>query len=404
MKPDRRLIALLVALAVTVLPQQRAASAATPRTTTGHHIVPLHVASVPLSPAAFTVPASNVAFASPVLDEHHVVYAVAWPRMYTLPHKHDPTCATCGGAQSTAFHMQIYIRLFQSGSGGIVVSQPRLLFTGPRGAQVAFMAFHHGWLIYETYLVGDRWALFARNVVSGRQILLDSPRQEGMPSRFVQAGSDGSTVVWQGWRRMGGTVVSAIRSYSLLTGQRRLLLSGGTGQDFFYGSPAVSGDRLVYERGVPDGTAQLFLEIMATGRTRALTPLHQLNGEAAIAGNVVVWVHGSLAIGHNTHGLVVLNLANGHRLALTHSPAQLPRIAAGRYVVFGTVDTHTSVQSYDTRTHQRRTLTAGRPLVGPGSSDGQVEAGGHVVLYSLLTVCGGVSFPCPERFVLVALP
>jgi hypothetical protein len=71
---------------------------------------------------------------------------------------------------------------------------------------------------------------------------------------------------------MGGTVVSTIRSYSLTTGQRRLLLSGGTGQDFLYGSPAVSGDRLVYERGLPDGTAQLFLEIMATGRTRALTP------------------------------------------------------------------------------------------------------------------------------------
>jgi len=403
MKPDRRLIALLVALAVTVLPQQRAASAATPRTTTGHHIMPLHVASVPLSPAGFTVPARNVAFVSPVLDEHHVVYAVAWPRMYTVPHKHDPTCATCGGAQSTAFHMQIYIRLFQSSSGGIVVSQPRLLFTGPRGAQVAFMAFHHDWLIYETYSPGDRWTLFARNVVNGRHIFLDSPRQEGTPSRFAQAGSDGRTVVWQGWRRMGGTVVSTIRSYSLTTGQRRLLLSGGTGQDFLYGSPAVSGDRLVYERGLPDGTAQLFLEIMATGRTRALTPLHQINGEAAISGNVVVWVHGSLAVGH-THGLVVLNLANGHRLALPHFPAQLPRIAAGRYVVFGTVDKHTSVQAYDTRTGQRRTLTAGSPLVGPGSSNGQVEAGGHVVLYSLLTVCGGMSFPCPKHFVLVALP
>jgi len=402
MKPDRRLMALLVALAAVLLPQQRATSAATMQAT-GHHIVPLHVASVSLSPAGFTVPASNVAFASPVLDEHHVVYGVASPRMYTLPHKHDPTCATCGGAQSTAFNMQIYIRLFQSGPGGIVVSQPRLLFTGPRGAQVAFMAFHHGWLIYETYSPGDRWTLFARNVVSGRHILLDSTRQEGTPSRFVNAGSDGRTVVWQGLKRMGGTVVSAIRSYSLLTGQRRLLISGGTGQEYFYGSPGVSGDRLVYERALPDGTAQLFLEIMATGRTRALTPLHQLNGEAAISGNVVVWVHGSLAIG-DSHGSVVLNLANGHRLALPHSPAQLPRIAAGRYVVFGTVDTRTSVQTYDTRTHQRRTLTAGRPLVGPGSSNGQAEAGGHVVLYSILTICRGVSFPCPERFVLVALP
>lgn len=396
MKPDRTLIALVVVLAAMALPWQGATSAATIRET-AHHLVPLYVASIPLSLAGFTVPASNVASAGPVLDEHHVVYGVASPRM------HAPTCVSCGDTPFTGFHMQIYIRLFQSGSGGIVVSQPRLLFTGPRGAQVALQSFHHGWLIYETYLVRDRWALFARNVVSGRQILLDSPRREGAPSRLLLAGSDGSTVVWQSWTPIGGKTVSVIRSYALITGQRRLLLSGGTGQDYFYSDPQVSGDRLVYAREFPDGTAQLFLEIMATGRTRALTSRHQTNREAAISGNVVVWVHGRQNIGH-THGLVVLNLANGHRLALPHSPAQRPRIAAGRYVVFGTVDRRPSVQAYDTRTGQRRTLTAGRPLVGPGSSNGQVEAGGHVVLYSLCTVCGGVSFPCPERFVLVALP
>jgi len=396
MKPDRRLMALLVALAALVLPWQDATSAATVRAI-AHHVVPRHVASVPLSPAGFTVPASNVASAGPVLDEHHLVYGVALPRM------HPPTCVSCGDAPFSGFHMQVYMRLFQSGSGGIVVSQPRLLFTGPRGAQVALQSFHRGWLIYETYLPGDRWALFARNVISGRQILLDSPRQEGAPSRLLLAGSDGSAVVWQSWTHMGGKVVSVIRWYSLITGQRRLLLSGGTGQDYFYSDPQVSGDRLVYAREFPDGTAQLFLEIMATGRTRALTPLHQTNREAAISGNVLVWMHGRLNIGH-THRLVVLNLANGHRLALPHSPAQRPRIAAGRYVVFGTDNERTSVQAYDTRTHQRRTLTAGRPLVGPGSSGGQVEAGGHIVLYSILTVCGGVSFPCPGRFVLVALP
>lgn len=395
MKMDRRVLALLVPLVAVVL-LERPISAAVARATE-HHLVSLRVASVPLSPAGFTIPASNVASSGPVLDEHHVVYGVASPRM------HPPTCVSCGDTPFTNFHMQIYIRLFQTGFGGTVVSQPRLLFTGPRGAQVAFMSFHHGWLIFETYLLGDRWTLFARNVVSGRQILLDSPRQEGIPSRFLHAGSDGRTVVWASWTRLGGKTVSVIRSYSLVTGQRRLLVAGGTGQDYFYSSPEVSGDRLVYTREFPDATAQLFLEVMATGRTRTLTPLHQTNREAALSGNVLVWVHGSIAVGHS-HGLVVLNLANGHRVALPHSPAQLPRIAVGRYVVFGTVDGRTSVQAYDMRTRQRRTLTAGRPLVGPGSSAGQVEAGGHVVLYSLLTVCHGPSFPCPGRFVLVALP
>jgi hypothetical protein len=118
---------------------------------------------------------------------------------------------------------------------------------------------------------------------------------------------------------------------------------------------------------------------------------------------VLVWVHGSIALGH-THGLVVENLATGHRVALPHSSTQLPRIAAGRYVAFATVYRTTSVEVYDTRTHQRRTITARAPAVGPGSSGGQVEAGGHTVLYSLLASCGSTGALCPSRFMLVDLP
>lgn len=386
MKPDRILIGLLLVLLGITLPQH-SAFARTPR---------LAVRS--LSPAIFTIPASNVSNAGPVMDEHHVVYGVASPRM------HAPTCVSCGDAPFTGFHLRVYIRIFLIGpTGGIVVSQPWLLFTGPRGAQIAFMSFHHGWLTYLTYLPGDRWTLLARNVVSGRQILLDSPQREGVPSRFLHAGSDGRTVVWQSWTRLGGKTVSVIRSSSLITGQRRLLLAGGAGQDFFYDSPEISGDRLVFTREYPDGTAQLFLASLTTGRVRALTPLHQINREPAVAGNVLAWVHGDISLGH-THGLVVENLATGHRVALPHSSAQLPRIAAGRYVVFAAVYRNTNVQIYDTRTGARRIVSPPSPLVGPGSSSGQVETGGHAILYSLVTSCGGAPYSCPERFILVSLP
>lgn len=382
----RVLIALLLALLSAILPRYSVFAH------TSRLSAPL------LSPATFTIPGSNVASAGPVLDEHHIVYGVASPR------RHAPTCVSCGAAPFTGFHLQVYIRLFQIGStGGIVVSEPRLLFTGPRGAQLAFMSFRHGWLIYETDLPGDRWILLARNVVSGRQVLLDSPQREGAPSRFLHAGSDGRTVVWQSWTKIGRQTVSVIRSYSLITGKRHLLLSGGTGQDFFYASPEVSGDRLVFDREYPDGTAQLFLASMATGRVRALTPLHQINRAAAIAGNVLVWVHGSIALGH-THGLVVENLATEYRVALAHSSAQLPRIAAGRYIAFAVVYRNTSVQIYDARTGVRRTISPRTPLVGPGSSSGQVETGGHAILFALLAPCGGAVYPCAGRFMLVAVP
>jgi hypothetical protein len=382
MKPDRILIGLLLVLLGITLPQH-SAFARTPR---------LAVRS--LSPAIFTIPASNVSNAGPVMDEHHVVYGVASPRM------HAPTCVSCGDAPFTGFHLRVYIRIFLIGpTGGIVVSQPWLLFTGPRGAQIAFMSFHHGWLTYLTYLPGDRWTLLARNVVSGRQILLDSPQREGVPSRFLHAGSDGRTVVWQSWTRLGGKTVSVIRSYSLITGQRRLLLAGGAGQDFFYDSPEISGDRLVFTREYPDGTAQLFLASLTTGRVRALTPLHQINREAAIAGDVLVWLHGK-----STRGLVVLNLSNGHRLALSHSSAQLPRIAAGRYIVFATDYGHTSVQVYDTHTNQRRIIAGPTPSGGAGSNGEQVKVGGRVILYSRANLCGSPNYVCPGHIVLVAVP
>jgi hypothetical protein len=388
-------LALLVVLLSAILPQHTTSAAEIGATL--RHIAPAHVASNSLLHAGFSIPTSNVAASGPVLDERHVVYGVASPRM------HAPTCVSCGDRPFTGFHLQIFIRSFRSGGNAIVVSQPRVLFTGPRGAQVAFLSFHHNWLIYETYLPGDRWTLLARNVVSGRQILLDSPQREGAASPLAHAGSDGSTVVWQSWTRVVGKTVSVIRSYSVIIGQRRLLISGGTGEDSFYTSPEVSGDRLVFTREYPDGTAQLFLASMTTGRVRALTPLHQINREAAIARNVLVWVHGDISLGH-THGLVVENLATGHRVALPHSSTQLPRIAAGRYVAFATVYRTTSVEVYDTRTHQRRTITARAPAVGPGSSGGQVEAGGHTVLYSLLASCGSTGALCPSRFMLVDLP
>jgi hypothetical protein len=132
MKPDRRLIALLVALAVTVLPQQRAASAATrgPRRVTTSCLC----MSPPfrcLQPASLS---RLVMWPLRVPSWTSITWCMPWHGPVCTPCPISTTpCATCGGAQSTAFHMQIYIRLFQSSSGGIVVSQPRLLFTGPRG-------------------------------------------------------------------------------------------------------------------------------------------------------------------------------------------------------------------------------------------------------------------------------
>jgi hypothetical protein len=235
-----------------------------------------------------------------------------------------------------------------------------------------------------------------RNVRTGRLIALDSPRREGTPSRFLHAGSDGRTVVWQSWTRIDGKTVSVIRSYSLLTGRRHLLLAGGSGPDYFYGYPEISGNRVVAVKELPEGASQLFVANVETGRTHALTPPHEANSEAAISGNIVVWMHGRLTVGH-TRGLVVANLATGHRVALPHSSAQLPRIVAGRYVVFATDTGRTDVQVYDTLTGKRWTISGTAPAYS-------VETGGHVVLFARANPCSAPNLACPGHMVLVALP
>ncbi len=396
MKLDRALVALVFVL-VSVALRQESVSAGTLRAAGSHAVTSGSARPLPVH-AVFTIPASNVDSDGPVMDDHSIVYAVALPRM------HRPNCVSCGDTPFTAFHLQVYLRRYVSGPGGITVSAPRLLFTGPRGAQLPMWSFHQNWLIYGTYLLGDRWALFARNVVTGRQILLDSPQREGTPSRFLHADSDAGTVVWQSWTHIRGKLVSVIRSYSLVSGRRRLLLYGGNGQDYFYNEPNISGNRLVFTREYPNAPAeQLFLANLSSGRIRPLTPLHQENSEAAISGNLLTWVHGDISLGH-THGLVVENLATGHRVALPHSAAQLPRIVAGRYVVFAAVYRDTNVQVYDSRTGARRIISPRTPLVGPGSSSGEVEAGGNAILFSLETACSGVTYSCPERYSLVSLP
>jgi hypothetical protein len=323
-----------------------------------------------------------------------MLYGVAVPRF------HRPVCVSCGQQPFTNFHVQVYVRGYQRRPTSVTVSQPRLLFDGPRGAQIGLYSVSGGWLVYDTDAPQDRWQLFARNVVTGRAILLDSPQMEGQPSRFLHANSDGRTVVWQSWTRMHGQTVSVIRSYSLVTGRRQLLLSGGMGTDYFYGDPQIAGTHLIFVREPGSNqTSQLFLEDLATRHVRALTPRGQWNGEPFISGNIVAWMHGSLTVGH-THGLVVANLATGRRVALQHSSAQLPQVAAGRYVVFATDSPGASVQIYDAQTGQRQTIAAGK---APGFVPGPVEAGGGAALFQETEPCAASNGVCPSHFTLISL-
>jgi len=343
--------------------------------------------------AAFTIPPANVAATSPILDGSHIVYGVSQPRF------HRPVCVSCGQRPFAAFRVQMYVRDYAEGSSSITISRPRLLFEGPQGAQILAYSLVRGWLVYATVRTGDRWELVARNISHGNRVPLDSPSMEGLPSRFLNASTDGRTVVWQAWTKLHGRETSVIRSYSLTTRRRRLLLAGGHGQDYFYVPAQIAGTRLILEKDSSGPSTQILLENLVTRHLRALTPPGQMNFEAFVSGDTLAWVHGQPTTDH-VHGIVVANLATGRRVALKRSSAKLARIVEGRYVVFVTDYQRPSVQVYDTQTGRRWTVASGN---APGFSPSSwVETGGNSMLFAMTKPCGSPG-RCPAHLVLASL-
>jgi hypothetical protein len=252
----------------------------------------------------------------------------------------------------------------------------------------------------------ERWQLVARNIVTGRIIVLDSSQMEGQHSLFSHASSDGKTVVWQCSRQIEGPTSVGVWSYSLATGHLQLLPPGGTDAKYYYATPEIAGNHLItvkQSRNRP--TSQLFVENLTSRHVRALTAPGQVNSRAFISGNIVVWVHGSMTLGHS-HGLVIANLGSGRRVALKHSSSQLPRIATGRYVVFApdypTAHPKGSVRVYDVLTGQQRTIATG-PDPSGFVPNWTVEAGGSAALVGMDKPCSSSNLVCPAYFTLISL-
>jgi Tol biopolymer transport system component len=212
--------------------------------------------------------------------------------------------------------------------------------------------------------------------------------------------------VWQAWTQVRGTATSVIRSYSLVTGRRRLILSTAESAGYYYSDPIVNGDRLVLVKQ-PQRTqgAQILAGNLAGRHLRALTPPGEWNQEPFISQDILAWVHGSLTLGH-THGIVVVNLATGRKVALKRSSSQLPQVVAGRYVVFGpdypTPYPRGSVQLYDALTGKRRTILAGPDARGFVPNP-LLAAGGSAAVVEMDKPCGSANGVCPRHFVLIAL-
>jgi len=244
------------------------------------------------------------------------------------------------------------------------------------------------WLIYSEYPLVDPtgpWTLNALDVQTGHETVLDSSRHEGVRSLAAQAASDGVTVVWQSWTQVRDHAVSVIRAYVLGTGERSLLVQGGSLSTWSYDWPSVSGRYVVLQKAglAVHDSSQILLADRTTGQIRPLTPPNAANSEPAISGDVVTWKQGRQYSGGT--GVGAYDLRTGTRWSLAAADPEQPHALAGRYVAFPsqvpTNNSYDEVRLFDVTTGATKTLfrQAGNRILAGGHTLGYVVNGASVV-------------------------
>jgi hypothetical protein len=356
-------------------------------------------ADTPILPkTSISMPASNMGNSGDrVTSDTQLIYQLSDPLI-------GPPDNPITGRHFTNFHAVDYLVQLQLTKGRLIASRPKKLFRGPKGKMIGLGALLGGWLIYEqyeSYNLASNWQIIARSITTGKAIVLDSRNREGVPSLTPIPHGDGRLVAWQSWTQHHGQPTSVIRTYNLLTGQRRLILEGGSPTTWAYIGVRISGPRLVIEKDFyRTQHAQVLLANLTTGRVRALTPATGAASEPNIGGEIATWKVGWRF--SNGSGIVVANLRTGMRTLIHAYNAEIPQVVANRYVVFP-AGSNTHIELYDTYTHITSTLVPFKDKAGYGVGD-DIRVGGHVVSYTQGKQCGSPTFTCPGRLVLAWLP
>jgi hypothetical protein len=352
----------------------------------------------PPQTAIIVIPATNTSAGGEAVGDAGVVYALSDP----LLQPHRPTY----GQPFTNLVTHVFLVRFKETGRHLTLTTPRQIFTGPRGMGIYPHAMPADWLIYVQIapnIPSAPWTLYARHLPTGRVVVLDSSRREGLPSLVSRSQSDGRTVVWQTWTMVHGQPTSVIRSYDLVTGQRRVVAEGGTPSTWSYAWPAVSGRTVVFEKDIfgSASRAQIMVADLRTGRIRALTPAAAANSEPSIAGNIVAWKVGwRFDIGR---AVVAYNLRTGLQRRVFRGPIEQPQVLTGGQLVFPVGTGPWRIQLYDLATKRSRTLATGQPRADGYAPGNLVEVGGRTVAYGLAKP-STTTTPNPTRLVIARLP
>jgi len=328
---------------------------------------------------------------------------------YVLPV--SPASATT----KTSSSARIFVRSLRSTSTGLTVGPPHPIctITGPSGLVVTLWSAAGEWVGYSASHA-DRtapWSLAMCHVLTGRHVVLDTSAGEKVSSLPITARSDGHTVVWVSSTLLGDhhQETTVIRTYDLASSRRRVLAQGGSPSTFAYGDPSVSGQRVLFEKSsiAGDGSVQLLLADVDTGRIRPISrPQPDIAG-ASLSGNIVTW--GIKAPGadwsNGAIGIGVYNVRTRARTQFNEHPITIQQAVAGHDVVFvtgeATLGQLTTLWLYDARTGRRVRLVQPHPPQSYGVGN-VISIGGHAIAY--LGATPGQQAPTHVPVVILLLP
>lgn len=174
------------------------------------------------------------------------------------------------------------------------------------------LAASQDWLSWDTHLEnGNGWQLFARNLKTGKEILVDRQEDTGYNSlRGPYTALSGNLLVWSTVRiNAAGEKKGTVMLIDLDKGIKKILAEDPSN---FFGFVGIDHERVVWSKGQFDSNeVNVYMHDLATGKTTQLTD-DDRSYQPQIRGEWVVWRHGFGQIGP----ISILNLKTGERMQL----------------------------------------------------------------------------------------
>jgi hypothetical protein len=199
---------------------------------------------------------------------------------------------------------------------------------GPQGTMTG-MDVSGEWLVWQTHSGwGVDWILYARNLITGEEILIDSAEQAGVPvPGGAYAAVSGDTLVWAALRKEGDDFVYYVKVYDLSLHQTSIITSAIMPDTVGYVN--IDGERMVWSRGSTAGEvnqANVFMYNLATQEYTQLS-YDGRSGQPRIQGDYVAWRQGFADMGP----IVIYNWKTdeGIKLSRPSEWGEFPRLGDG---------------------------------------------------------------------------